>query len=103
MGKCQEGATGPPSDGAQLIVSMLNQKIETFDRMLHCWVIRSDERNKLRASTALVPRREVADRLQRYEGSLERAFDRTLAQLERLQRLRLGQPVLPALKVDLSH
>ncbi len=45
-------------------------------------------------------RQEVVDRLQRYEGSLERSFDRTLSQLERLQRLRLGQPVLPALKKD---
>jgi hypothetical protein len=29
----------------------------------------------------------------RYEASLERAFDRTLAQLERLQEIRLGRPV----------
>ena len=28
-----------------------------------------------------------------YEARLERAFDRTLSQFERLQRLRLGQPV----------
>lgn len=39
------------------------------------------------------------DRLLRYEASLERAFDRTLSQLERLQRMRLGQPVLPKLEV----
>jgi hypothetical protein len=30
------------------------------------------------------------DRLLRYEASLERSFDRTLGQLERLQRMRLG-------------
>ncbi len=39
------------------------------------------------------------DRLLRYEASLERSFDRTLSQLERLQRMRLGQPVLPKLEV----
>ena len=42
------------------------------------------------------------DRLLRYEASLERSFDRTLSQLERLQRVRLGQPVLPEIKVHHS-
>jgi len=41
----------------------------------------------------MVPSDSHADCLLRYEASLERAFDRTLAQLERLQRLRLGLPV----------
>jgi hypothetical protein len=36
------------------------------------------------------------------QASIERAFDRTLAQLERLQRMRLGQQVLPAIKLDVS-
>ena len=39
------------------------------------------------------------DHLLRYET---RNFDRTLTQLERLQRMRLGQPVLPKLEVSLS-
>jgi hypothetical protein len=43
------------------------------------------------------------DRLLRYEATLERYFDRTLSQLERLQRMRLGQPVLPKLDVHHSH
>jgi hypothetical protein len=42
------------------------------------------------------------DHLVRYETSLERAFDRTLSQLERRQQMRLGQPTLPAIKVDMS-
>jgi hypothetical protein len=33
------------------------------------------------------------------EASLERAFDRTLNQLDRVQRFRLGQPVA---RLDLS-
>jgi hypothetical protein len=40
-----------------------------------------------------VPESLWLDRVLRYEASLERAFDRTLSQLERMQRLRLGQPV----------
>jgi hypothetical protein len=42
------------------------------------------------------------DRLLRHEASLERSFDRTLSQLERLQRMRLGQPVPPRIDVNLS-
>jgi hypothetical protein len=39
------------------------------------------------------------DSLLRCQASLERSIDRTLSQLERLQRMRLGQPVLPKLEV----
>ena len=42
------------------------------------------------------------DRLLRYETSLDRLFDRTLSQLERLQRMRRGQPVPPPVKVEIS-
>ena len=48
---------------------------------------------------ARVPTQEVSDRLIRYEAHLSREFDRTLTQFERLQRMRLGQPVLPKLEV----
>ncbi len=43
------------------------------------------------------PDRPGLDR--RYEASLEKSFDRTLSQFERMQRIRLGQPVQPQLKV----
>jgi hypothetical protein len=44
----------------------------------------------------------AADRLNRYEASLERAIDRTLNQIERVQRLRKGQIVPPPIKLELS-
>ena len=50
----------------------------------------------------LVPKYEVLGRLLRYEAHLSREFDRTLSQLERLQRMRKGQPVLPPIKVEVS-
>ncbi len=49
-----------------------------------------------------VPDAPGLDRLLRYEASLERNFDRTMSQLERLQRMRLGQPVPPPIKVSVS-
>src|SRR5712691_9487090 len=56
----------------------------------------------LEALRGNVPDAPQLDRLLRYEASLERSFDRTLSQLERLQRMRAGQPVPPELKVRVS-
>ncbi|MFQ5738315.1 MAG: hypothetical protein ACE5JX_04840 [Acidobacteriota bacterium] len=50
-----------------------------------------------------VPKEEEMNRLLRYEARLDGAFDRTLQQLERLQRMRLGQPVPPTVKVDVTR
>jgi len=59
-------------------------------------------RTQLEIVSRNVPDGPGLDRLLRYEASLERSFDRTLSQLERLQRMRLGQPVLPKLEVHHS-
>jgi hypothetical protein len=59
-------------------------------------------RTKLEVLRRSVPESPELDRLLRYEASLERAFDRALSQLERLQRMRKGQPVAPRIDVNLS-
>ena len=74
---------------------MITEDIERFEPMLMDWRQEGDDGNELEETRWLVPSKESSDRLQRYEGSIERSFDRTLSQLERLQRMRLGQPVLP--------
>ena len=50
----------------------------------------------LRQHVSLTPH---FDHVLRYEANLERSFDRTLTQLEHLQRMRLGQPVPPKVEV----
>jgi hypothetical protein len=60
------------------------------------------ERTKLEILRRKVPESEKLDRLLRYETSLERAFDRALSQLERMQRLRRGQPIAPRIDVNVS-
>ena len=60
------------------------------------------ERMTLEVLRQHVPLTPQFDHLQRYETTLERNFDRTLSQLERVQRMQLGQPVLPKLKVHHS-
>ena len=57
------------------------------------------EQTNLEILRQSVPDSRVMDLFLRYEAHLSREFDRTLAQLERLQRMRLGQPVLPKLEV----
>jgi hypothetical protein len=49
-----------------------------------------------------VPDAPQLDRLLRYETTLEKAFERTLNQLERLQRVRKGQALPPTLNVNVS-
>ena len=59
-------------------------------------------RAKLEALRQNVPDSPTLDRLLRYEASLERSFDRTLKQLERLQKIRLGLAVPPSVDVNIS-
>jgi len=99
-----DGGTGFRADESRkLIVGLIEKEMTHLEDLLEEWMLRASERRELQTAATLVPRQEVVDRLQRYEGGLERAFDRTLAQLERLQRLRLGQPVPPQIKVSLSQ
>jgi hypothetical protein len=56
-----------------------------------------DKHQKVRA--AIVPESPALDRLLRHGAGLDRSFDRMLTQLEHLQRMRSGQPVLPKLEV----
>jgi len=58
------------------------------------------ERTRLEILRRSIPELARLDRLLRYEASLERSFDRTLNQLERMQRLRRGQPVAPRIDVN---
>lgn len=60
------------------------------------------QKPEVNTAAARIPSQEASDRLIRYEAHLSREFDRTLSQLERLQRIRKGQPALPVVKVDLS-
>lgn len=60
------------------------------------------ERTRLETMRQHIPEGPQIERLLRYEASLERAFDRTIAQLERIQRMRLGHVVPPRLEVSVT-
>jgi len=57
---------------------------------------------KLESLRRVVPDSPRLDQLIKYLTTLERTFDRTLSQLERAQRMRLGQPVTPRIDVNFS-
>jgi hypothetical protein len=59
-------------------------------------------RRKLEGLRRSVPDSPRLDQLLRYAAYLERTFDRTLSQLERAQRMRLGQPTAPRIDVNVS-
>jgi hypothetical protein len=75
------------------------RRLESFQKE-HGMIAKSRlEIEKLRQH---VPDDLRAERLLRYEASLERAFDRTLSQLERIQRMRKGQVVPPPINLNLT-
>ena len=74
-------------------------RLQTFQRQQNAI---ESKRAKLEVQRRCVPESKDVDRLLKYEASLERSFDRTLNQLERIQRQRRGQPVPPRIDVNIS-
>ncbi len=90
-----------------IMEELLVQKLCTLfwrqRRLLRAECAEISEFTDLMGRDTLIPAPDVLDLLLRYEANLDRSFDRTLSQLERLQRIRLGQSVPAAVKIDLSH
>ena len=59
-------------------------------------------RNGVRQAAAVLPSREVLDKILRYETNLERQIYRAMAQLERVQRMRRGEAIPAPLSVEVS-
>ncbi len=56
----------------------------------------------MRRSVAMLPSSEVLEKIVRYESALQRQLCRSMNQLERLQRRRLGENVPPPVVMDVS-
>jgi hypothetical protein len=94
----KEDSENPP-DVKQNVAEAISKEMMRIAE-LHEPVAAAEARRRfLNLAAARVPSQEVSDRLIRYDAHLSREIDRTLNQLERLQRMRLGQPVLPKLEV----
>jgi len=100
--KRQQHGYATPEKCKENFLEDLDAEIKRLERYKKTQASMKAEKMKLEALRQHVPLTPQFDHLLRYEGSLERNFDRTLSQLERLQRMRLGQPVLPKLEVQHS-
>jgi hypothetical protein len=98
----QQHGYATPKQCKKIILEEIEGEIKRLERYRSAHASMECEKRKLEVFRQHVPRTSEFDHLLRYEASLERGFDRTLTQLERLQRLRLGQPVLPKLEVNHS-
>ena len=85
------------------VLSLIDNEIKSLKKREEWFLENEDRRAKYKIAAAVVPPQGVAERLLRYETHLCREIDRSLSQLERLQRMRLGQPLPPALKVEVSR
>jgi hypothetical protein len=88
-----------PEECEKRFLQELDEEIKRLERYKEARASIESERMKLEALQRRVLLASELDRFLRSEASLERNFDRTLSQLERFQRMRRGQPVLPKLEV----
>ncbi len=90
-------------DMARTLVVILDEEIEGLRKLASD--VEELQRAEQRCNTkvSLLPPEGALERLMRYEAHLDRKFERTLNQLERLQRLRSGQPLPPPLKLEVSQ
>jgi hypothetical protein len=98
----ESGDTSKDAELKKYIIGLLDEKIKNLEGMNEGWKAIQKEKAQYQTSAAVIPGQEVSDRLIRYEAHLSREFDRTLNQLERLQRIRKGQPLPPQFDVKIS-
>src|SRR6185503_15855280 len=83
----------------QRALAFLDQKLTQFEQQsFECEARAASEERSLQAA-AVLPSLDVLEKIMRYETRLERQLFRAMTQLERLQRLRLGDCVAAPLSV----
>jgi hypothetical protein len=97
-------------DAAALRERNKQQVLAYLDKQLKKLFLREEdcsEREKLeeesRQAAAVLPSPEVLDKIMRYATFLERQLYRAMNQLERVQRMRLGEAVPPPLTMEVSE
>jgi hypothetical protein len=97
-----EGGAESLEDRKSLMLMLIDDEIKRLHDLWEKSIALNVVRDEYTKIAALVPPPAVSERLLRYETHLSREFDRTLSQLERLQRMRLGKPVIPPINVQVS-
>ncbi len=91
-----------PAKGKKMLLKVINDEKKILQQLKE--VIEENENLELEAHIAslALPRREVVEKILRYETTIERQLYRAINQLERLQRQRKGEPVPPPVSLDIS-
>jgi hypothetical protein len=84
------------------LILMIDGEIERFSTLKKIRESFYLEKVLFRRIAAAVPSGVVSDRLMHYEAHLSREIDKALNRLERLQRIRKGQPLPPQVDVKIS-
>jgi hypothetical protein len=83
-------------------LAFLDGKIGGFRRQEERLDEEEDYEGEARQAAAVLPSAETLDKILRYETKLERQMYRAMAQLERVQRMRLGETIPAPLSVEIS-
>ena len=86
----------------QMTIEIIDGEIKRFSKLKELREYLDHEKILLKEPAPGIPSREALDHLLRYEVHVNREIDRTLNRLERLQRIRKGQPLPPQLDVKIS-
>jgi hypothetical protein len=97
-------AFGSPSQEAyqKELIKRIDQEIERLQQYESDKESMETARHQAELLYRSIPDSKDLETLMRYEATIQRSIDRGLTQLERLQRMRLGEPVMPPIKLDVS-
>jgi hypothetical protein len=83
-------------------LDFLDGQISEFENLIDTRKVQMDAEDTMRRSIALLPCGDTLEKIVRYESALQRQLGRSMNQLERLQRRRLGENVPPPVLMDVS-
>jgi hypothetical protein len=98
----QQKGLSSPEEYKKFVLARICDEVERLNRYKRARARIESNRMKLEALSRNVPDAPQLDRLLRYETAISREIDRTLNQLERLQRMRLGQLVPPPINLNVT-
>jgi hypothetical protein len=100
--KREQKGYASPEKCKEVFLEEVNKEIRQLERYRKDYATISVCRLELESLRRNVPEAPQLDRLLRYETAISREVERTLNQLERLQRMRLGQPVPPPINLNIT-
>jgi len=85
------------------LLNEIDRMLEEYDRKKVSCYYRERAEEQASLDAAHLPDAEKLDKIMRYETTLERQLYRAMNQLERLQRMRCGEPVPSPVLMEVSH